>query len=50
MTKELRALSALNCRPGAPRLLDSELMLRLPALPGWDYADNRLSKTFRFAN
>ena len=50
MTKELRALSALNCRPGAPRLLDSELMLRLPALPGWAYADNRISKTFRLAN
>jgi 4a-hydroxytetrahydrobiopterin dehydratase len=50
MNKELRALSALNCRPGAPILPVSELMLRLHALPGWDYADNRISKTFRFAN
>jgi len=50
MTKEVRTLSALNCRPGAPLLLESELMLRLHALPGWDYAGNRISKTFRFAN
>ena len=50
MSPELRALSALNCRHGAPLLLVSELMQRLGALPGWDYADNRLSKTFRFAD
>jgi len=50
MNKELRVLSALNCRPGAPILPVSELMLRLHALPGWDYADNRISKSFRFAN
>ena len=50
MNKELRVLSALNCRPGAPILPVSELMLRLHALPGWDYADNRISKTFQFAN
>ena len=31
-------------------LLVSDLMLRLRALPGWDYAANRISKTFRFAN
>ena len=34
MTKELRALSALNCRSGAPMLPVAELMLRLHALPG----------------
>ena len=50
MTKELRALSALNCRPGAPMLLVSELTQRLHALPGWEYVDNRISKTFRFAD
>ncbi len=50
MTEELRALSALDCRPGAPLLLVSELMQRLHALPGWDYSENRISKTFRFAN
>lgn len=50
MTKELRALSALDCRPKVPALPASELTLRLHALPDWEYADNRLSKTFRFAN
>jgi 4a-hydroxytetrahydrobiopterin dehydratase len=50
MTNELRALSALDCRPGAPILPVSELMPRLRALPGWEHADNRISKTFRFAN
>jgi 4a-hydroxytetrahydrobiopterin dehydratase len=43
-------LSALHCRPAAPLLLVSDLMLRLGALPGWDYAEKRISKTFRFAN
>jgi len=47
-TQELRVLSALNCRAGAPMLMVSELMLRLRALPGWDYAGNRISKTYRF--
>ena len=50
MNKELRALSALSCRSGAPMLPVSELMLRLHALPDWNYADNRISKTFQFAN
>jgi 4a-hydroxytetrahydrobiopterin dehydratase len=50
MSPELRALAALNCRPGAPLMLVSELMQRTAALPGWDYADNRLTKTFRFDN
>jgi 4a-hydroxytetrahydrobiopterin dehydratase len=48
--KELVALSALDCRPGALLLPHSELMQRLSVLPGWDYADNQLRKTFRFAN
>jgi len=50
MSPELSALSALNCRPGAPLLLVSELMQRLGAIPGWDHADNRISKTYRFTN
>lgn len=50
MTPELAALSALNCRPGAPFLSVTELTQRLKALPGWEYADNRIVKTFRFAN
>ena len=48
MSPELLALAALNCRPGAPLMLVSELMQRTAPLPGWDYADNRLTKTFRF--
>lgn len=47
---EPNALQALNCRPGAPLLPYSELTQRLSALPGWEYADNELRKTFRFAD
>jgi 4a-hydroxytetrahydrobiopterin dehydratase len=50
MTSELAALSALACRAGAPRLSPSELQQRMKALPNWESADNRLTKTFRFAN
>lgn len=50
MTPELTALTTLNCRPGAPLLAVSELTRYLGALPGWEYRDNRLSKTYRFAN
>jgi 4a-hydroxytetrahydrobiopterin dehydratase len=50
MTPELAALFALNCRPGAPLLSVTQLMQRLKALPGWEYVDNRISKTFGFAN
>lgn len=48
MTPELAALAALNCRAGAPLLSVTELTQRLKALPGWEYEDNRLTKTFRF--
>ena len=50
MAPELAALSTLNCRPGAPLLSVTELSQRLRALPGWEYEDNRLTKTFRFAD
>ncbi len=50
MTPELAALSALDCRSGAPRLSPDELTQRRRALPGWDAADDRLTKTFRFGN
>src|ERR1700688_39787 len=50
MTTDLAALSALDCRPGAQRLSPEELKQRQKALPGWDHADNRLTKTFSFAN
>jgi 4a-hydroxytetrahydrobiopterin dehydratase len=50
MTPELAALSALSCRAGAPLLSAAEMTQRLKALPAWEYTDNRLVKTFRFAN
>jgi 4a-hydroxytetrahydrobiopterin dehydratase len=46
----LDALSSLHCRAGAPRLSDAELRENLQILPGWEYTDNRIAKTFRFAN
>jgi len=50
MTPELAALSALDCRAGAPLLSAAEMTQRLKALPAWECADNRLVKTFPFAN
>lgn len=50
MAPELAALSALNCRTGAPLLSVHEVTQRLRALPGWEYENNRLTKTFRFAH
>ncbi|HEV2979441.1 MAG TPA: 4a-hydroxytetrahydrobiopterin dehydratase [Casimicrobiaceae bacterium] len=50
MAPELAALSTLNCRPSAPLLSVTELSQRLRALPGWEYEDNRITKTFRFAD
>src|SRR4029434_6665191 len=50
MKSDVDSLHALHSRSGAPRLSDTELRQRLDALPGWEYADNRLTKTFRFAN
>ena len=50
MTPELAALSDLSCHAGSPRLSVTEVARHLKALPAWEYADHRLSKTFRFAN
>jgi 4a-hydroxytetrahydrobiopterin dehydratase len=50
MTSELAALAALDSRLGAPRLSLDELKTRQKALPSWKYADDRLTKTFSFAN
>jgi len=47
---ELAVLSTLSCSAGAPRLSAAEVTRHLKALPAWEYADNRLTKTFRFAN
>ena len=50
MTPELAALSQQSCRAGAPRLTANDLAQRLRALAGWSHSDDRLSKTFQFAN
>jgi 4a-hydroxytetrahydrobiopterin dehydratase len=50
MTSKPNALSALACRPGAPRLSPAELDQNMQALPGWEVSDNRITKTFRFSN
>jgi len=50
MNPELAALAALDSRPGTPLLAASELKQRMKALAGWEHADKRLSKTFKFAN
>ena len=49
-TPKLKGLSTLNCRQGAALLQPAELNDKLRTLPGWDHADQRLEKTFRFAN
>ncbi len=46
----LRALAALQCRPGAPQLAADALRDRLACLPGWTHAGDRIEKTFRFAD
>jgi 4a-hydroxytetrahydrobiopterin dehydratase len=50
MNPNLASLAAMDCRSGAPRLSADELRNRLQALPGWESADNRLTKTFSFGN
>jgi len=46
----LPALAAMRCRPGAPRLGLDEINEHLATLAGWSCTDNRMAKTFRFAN
>jgi 4a-hydroxytetrahydrobiopterin dehydratase len=46
----LLALAAMRCHPGAPRLGHVEVTEHLTTLEGWSYADNRIAKTYRFAN
>lgn len=43
-----RALAAMQCAPGRPRLADDDLREKLSALPGWTRAGDRIEKTFRF--
>jgi 4a-hydroxytetrahydrobiopterin dehydratase len=46
----LLALAGMRCRPGAPRLSESELNTHLAVLPGWSAQGNAIEKTFTFAN
>ena len=46
----LRALAALDCRPGAPLLARAELSRALAVLPGWKHAKKSLAKRFGFAD
>jgi 4a-hydroxytetrahydrobiopterin dehydratase len=46
----LLALAAMRCHPGAPRLSPVEIAEHLATLEGWTLGDNRISKTFSFAN
>ncbi len=47
---EANALAAMECRPGALLLSASDLKQRLAALPAWEHVEQRLRKTFRFAD
>lgn len=50
MTDDARVeLAARSAMRGAARLDDQALRDALPALPGWQHADQSLVKTFRFA-
>ena len=46
----LAALAGMRCRAGAPRLAADELNAHLGTLAGWSLVDNRIEKTFKFAN
>ena len=46
----LLALAAMRCRAGAPRLGQDEIQAHLTTLAEWSFADNRIERTFRFAN
>jgi 4a-hydroxytetrahydrobiopterin dehydratase len=50
MTDRLRELAAMHCRAGASRLPDDEVRAELANLPGWTRREERIEKTFRFAD
>ena len=50
LSTRLLALAAMRCHPGAPRLSPDELQEHLSILSGWTFADNRIGRTFSFAN
>lgn len=47
---KLLALAAMRCRAGAPRLDAEELGEHLNTLAGWALVENRIEKTYSFAN
>lgn len=48
LSTSTRALAAMQCRPGAPRLGHDELAAHLANLCGWTLARDTLRKTFDF--
>ena len=46
----LVALAVMKCREGAPRLAADELAKHITTLPGWQFNNDRIEKTFSFAN
>jgi 4a-hydroxytetrahydrobiopterin dehydratase len=46
----LLALASMHCREGAPALTADELAAHAEALPGWDFNNARIERTFQFAN
>jgi len=46
----LLALASMHCREGAPALTADELAAHVAALPGWDFKNGQIEKTFLFAN
>jgi 4a-hydroxytetrahydrobiopterin dehydratase len=46
----LLALASMHCREGAPGLGADERDAHVATLPGWQYRDGRIEKSFLFAN
>ena len=46
----LLALASMRCRGGAPARGTTERDVHVATLPGWAFADNRIEKSFLFAN
>lgn len=49
-TPEVVALAAQRCRSGAPLLAGAQLAQWLPVLSGWEDAEGKLRKMFRFTD
>jgi len=46
----LLALAAMSCREGAPKLTAEEHGTHMATLTGWQFNNDRIEKTFSFAN